>query len=52
LGALIHIPWRTVATKARDRDTVERWARAEGVDLQNEAERAREKLRTVVRQRE
>jgi hypothetical protein len=32
---------------AQDRDTVERWARAEGVDLENGAERAMAKLRNV-----
>ena len=35
----------------RDRDTVERWAEAEGVDLEGEAERAKEKLRNVDRAR-
>lgn len=34
---------------ARDRDTVNRWQRAEGVDLSVEAERAREKLETLAR---
>lgn len=35
-----------------DRDTIERWARAEGADLDNEAERAKAKLRNVDRARE
>jgi hypothetical protein len=34
-------------TRARDRDTVNRWARAEGTDLETEAERAKAKLRNV-----
>lgn len=38
--------------REEDRDTIERWARAEGTDLENEAYRAREKLRTVDRARE
>ena len=29
---------------ARDRDTVDRWARAEGADLDGDAEHARQKL--------
>ena len=33
--------------RARDRATVDRWTRAEGVDLSVEVERAREKLKTV-----
>ena len=35
-----------------DRDTVERWAKAEGADLENEAQRAKQKLRNVDRARE
>ena len=35
--------------RKRDRDAIERWAEAEGVDLEGEAERAREKLRNVDR---
>jgi hypothetical protein len=35
--------------RSQDRDTVERWQRAEGTDLSVEAERAREKLRGVDR---
>jgi hypothetical protein len=31
----------------RNRDTVERWGRAEGVDLSVEAERAKQKLMDV-----
>ena len=38
--------------RKHDRDAIERWAEAEGVDLEGEAERAREKLRTVDRARE
>jgi hypothetical protein len=38
--------------REQDHDTVERWAEAEGVDLEGEAERAREKLRNVDRARE
>ena len=34
-----------------DRDTIERWAKAEGADLEIEAMRAREKLRNVDRAR-
>jgi hypothetical protein len=30
-------------------DTIERWAKAEGADLENEAQRAKEKLRHVDR---
>jgi hypothetical protein len=30
--------------RRQDRDTIERWAEAEGVDLEGEAERARQKL--------
>ena len=33
----------------RDRDTVDRWQRAEGVDLDTEARRARQKLLDVGR---
>jgi hypothetical protein len=33
--------------RARDRDTIERWARARGMDLDTEAERAKAKLRSV-----
>jgi hypothetical protein len=35
--------------RTRDRDTIERWAKAEGADLENEAERAKAKLRSVDR---
>jgi hypothetical protein len=38
--------------RAKDRDTVDRWEKAEGVDLENEAQRAREKLEAVDRARE
>jgi hypothetical protein len=38
--------------RARDRDAIERWAEAEGADLENEAERAKAKLRSVDRARE
>jgi hypothetical protein len=38
-------------TRARDRDTIERWAEVEGTDLENEAERAREKLKGVGQRR-
>ena len=38
--------------RERDREAIERWAEAEGVDMEGEAERAREKLRTVDRARE
>jgi len=38
--------------QAHDRDIIDRWAEAEGVDMEGEAERAREKLRTVDRARE
>jgi hypothetical protein len=34
-----------------DRDTIERWARAEGTDLENEAQKAKQKLRNVDRAR-
>ena len=37
--------------RARDRDTVKRWAKAGGVGLEGEAKRAREKLRSVNRAR-
>jgi hypothetical protein len=37
---------------AQDRDVIDSWARAEGVDLEGEAELGREKLRTVDRARE
>ena len=33
--------------RERDRDVIDRWAEAEGVDLENEAHRAKEKLRRV-----
>ena len=42
---------RRAEGRARDRDTVKRWAKAGGVDLEGEAERAREKLRSVNRAR-
>jgi hypothetical protein len=35
--------------RTRDRDNVERWARAERVDFENEAERAKAKLMNVDR---
>jgi hypothetical protein len=35
--------------RGRDRDTVGRWTRAEGVDLEGEAQRARAKLAGVDR---
>ena len=35
--------------QVRDRDTIRRWQEAEGVDLENEAHRAKQKLRTVDR---
>jgi hypothetical protein len=38
--------------RVRDRDAIERWARAEGADLENESERAKTKLRNVNRARE
>jgi hypothetical protein len=38
--------------KARDRDTTDWWQRAEGVDIEGEAERAREKLVDVGRAQE
>jgi hypothetical protein len=37
--------------REQDRDAIERWAEAEGVDLEGEAERARERLKTVDRAR-
>ena len=37
--------------RQHDRDTIERWAEAEGVDLEGEAEQAKEKLRNVDRAR-
>ena len=37
--------------RMQDRDTIERWAEAEGVDLEGEAERARTTLRNVERAR-
>ena len=37
--------------RREDRDAIERWAKAEGVDLEGEAERARARLRTVDRAR-
>jgi hypothetical protein len=38
--------------RARDRDTIERWAEATGTDLEIEAQRAKQKLRNVDRARE
>jgi hypothetical protein len=38
--------------RKQDRETIERWAKAEGVDLENEAQRAKQKLRNVYRVRE
>jgi hypothetical protein len=38
--------------RKHDRDVIERWAEAEGVDLEGEPERAKEKLRNVDRARE
>jgi hypothetical protein len=35
--------------RREDRDAIERWAQAGGVDLEGEAERAREKLRNAGR---
>ena len=35
--------------RVHNRDTVDRWGRAEGKDLENEAERTRQKLRSVDR---
>ena len=35
--------------RQQDRDVIDRWARAGGVDMHGEAERAREKLRNVDR---
>jgi hypothetical protein len=35
--------------REQDRDTVEKWARAGGVDLDNEAQKAKQKLRNVDR---
>jgi hypothetical protein len=35
--------------RARDCETVERWVRAGGVDLESEAQRAKAKLRNVDR---
>jgi transposase-like protein len=40
------------AQRVRDRDTVERWVKAEGADLDNEARRAQQKLWNVDRARE
>jgi hypothetical protein len=40
------------AQRVRDRDTVERWVKAEGADLDNEAQRAQQKLWNVDRARE
>ncbi len=36
----------------RDRDTVDGWARAEGADLESEAQRAKQKLRDVGRRQQ
>jgi hypothetical protein len=33
--------------QVRDRDAIERWAKAEGADLENEAQRAKQKLSRV-----
>lgn len=38
--------------RKHDRDVIKRWAEAEGVDLDGETERAKEKLRNVDRARE
>ena len=38
--------------RGEDHETIERWARPEGADLENEAQRAKVKLRTVDRTRE
>jgi hypothetical protein len=38
--------------RARDRDTIERWAEAEGVGLEGEAHTAKQKRRNVDRARE
>jgi hypothetical protein len=38
--------------REKDRDTIDRWAKAEGVDLESRAEEARQKLRNVDRARE
>jgi hypothetical protein len=35
--------------RQQDRDTIERWAKAEGVDMEGEAQRAMQKLRNVDR---
>jgi hypothetical protein len=35
--------------REEDRDAIERWANAEGVDMEGEAQRAREKLTNVDR---
>jgi hypothetical protein len=45
-------PWGELGRtqRTRDRDTVKRWAKTAGVDL--EAERAKEKLRNMDRARE
>jgi len=40
------------AQRSRDRDTVKRWAEAAGTDLENEAQRAKQKLRNVDRVRQ
>jgi len=40
------------AQRTRDRDTIERWAEAEGVGLENEAQKAKQKLMNVDRARE
>ena len=37
--------------RQEDKGTIERWARAEGTDLENEAHKARQKLRNVDRPR-
>ena len=36
----------------RDKDTIQRWADGEGVDLEGRAEEAKQKLRNVDRARE
>ena len=38
--------------RVRDRDTIRRWEEAEGADLENDAQRAKQKLRSVDRARE
>jgi hypothetical protein len=38
--------------RQQDRDTIERWAKSEGVDLDSRAQKAKQKLRNVDRARE